>query len=50
MCINGKDRKVPHAQIFRKDWNKHVGQLVPAINLSDRGLEENICMEFNGSG
>ena len=28
----------------------HVGQLVPAINLSDRGEEEKICMEFNGNG
>ena len=28
----------------------HVGQLVPAINLLDRGVEENICMEFNGNG
>ena len=22
---------------------------MPAINLSDRGVEEKICMEFNGS-
>ena len=28
----------------------HVGQLVPAINLSDRGVEAKICMEFNGNG
>ena len=28
----------------------HVGQLVPAINLSDRGVEEKIYMEFNGNG
>ena len=28
----------------------HVGQLVPTINLSDRGVEEKICMEFNGNG
>ena len=26
-----------------------MGQLVPAINLSDRGVEEKICMEFNGN-
>ena len=26
-----------------------VGQLVPAINLSDRGVEEKICIEFNGN-
>ena len=30
--------------------NMHVGQLVPAINLLDRGVEEKICMEFNGNG
>ena len=33
-----------------KDNSAHVGQLVPAINLSDRGIEEKICMEFNGNG
>ena len=27
----------------------HKGQLVRAINLSDRGVEEKICMEFNGN-
>ena len=34
----------------RTDFFPHVGQLVSAINLSDRGVEEKICMEFNGNG
>ena len=29
---------------------EHVGQLMPAINLSDRGVEEKIYMKFNGNG
>ena len=32
-----------------KPPTKHVGQLVPAINLSDRGIEEKICLEFKGN-
>ena len=36
--------------VKRRNGNHSPGQLVPAINLSDRGVEEKICMEFNGNG
>ena len=29
--------------------HSHEGQLVPAINLSDCGVEEKIFVEFNGN-
>ena len=32
----------------RQKYNIHVGQLVPAINLSDLGVEEIFCIVFNG--
>ena len=34
----------------RQKFSIHVGQLVPAINLSDLGVEEIFCIAFNGNG